>query len=146
MIYFFHFFNKCSFWNLLLQIKCGTVLTVWGNGERRGGQRGLPFLCLHCVCVCVSRCVNVCISVCGWVEENVWSTIFDSQPSICVCFYACFWKLRTIAGISMRADTTWHTQLPFFLKREQAYNLWLLSPVGAKLNLWELETGISCMF
>lgn len=36
---FFFFFNKCSFWNLLLQIKCGTLPTVGGNGDSGEGRR-----------------------------------------------------------------------------------------------------------
>lgn len=69
--FFFFFFNKCSFWNLLLQIKSGIFPTVGlkgGNKEEEKGKEGLPllFALLVCVCMCVcvckwSRCERMCI-------------------------------------------------------------------------------------
>lgn len=73
----FLFFNKCSFWNLLLQIKSGIFPTVGlkgGNKEEEKGKEGLPllFALLVCVCVCVCKWSSRCVNVCAYrVQENV---------------------------------------------------------------------------
>lgn len=87
----FFFFNKCSFWNLLLQIKSGIFPTVGlkgGNKEEEKGKEGLPllFALLVCVCVCVCKWSSRCVNVCAYrVQENVWTTILSlSHPFVSV--------------------------------------------------------------
>lgn len=147
MIYFFIFFNKCSFWNLLLQIKCGTVPTVGGETGKRGRGGGLPFLCLHCTCVYtnwMTGCVNVCASAyeCRRTSEQpFWFSTIHLCLFFCMFLHSCWgiWQERTLHGA---LDGLF---LFFKKKGNGACNFDCCDQLGAKLTQSGTETGISCL-
>lgn len=144
MIYFFIFFNKCSFWNLLLQIKCETVLTVGENGaEKRGG--GLPFLCLHCTCINEWTRQCVCVCTCVWRRMSQQPFLILNHPFLIhnhpFVSVLCMFLNWTIAGISTRGHYSAHSMA--FLKgnKQNKHVIYdCCDQISAKLTQSGIET------
>ncbi len=107
----------------MLFLELAVTNQVWDSSYSKGemgmkGREGGVVISVFALHVCVSKWATGCVNVCASAGECM-NNRFDSQPSICVCFSACF---HTLAGILTREDTTRRTRWPFF-KREQACNL-----------------------
>lgn len=87
--FFPFFFNKCSFWKLLLQIKCGTVPTVGGNGEEGEDEEEGCHFCVCTAYVYMSGCMSVC--VCADEQRRMYEQPFWFS-TIHLCLFLCMFS------------------------------------------------------